>query len=847
MSKIVAHNFQKTSLITLGVALPCLTVCSVCFAPVSANAQYLTGNWQEYRDEQALKQQQAAEQAVHKEPAVPRSKPAEIIEAGMKAAEEETPSRSFNDIIAEPVPPSSTPQPLTPVSLVPPRQSSREDAMRDDQAPALDGAQDQEPVDLQADELYYDEGGQVITARGHVVLKQAGRTLTAEEVSYNLAQDKVVGRGSVSLTDINGDVHLADEVEFEDQLKDGFVEGLQSFLVDGSRFSAREGERRNATKTIMRGARYTPCEPCMEDLDADPVWQIKAAKVTHDEIEHRISYTHARFEVYGVPVAYVPYFSHADGTIDRKSGFLAPSLGYKSDLGGMLDMKYYWAIAPDKDATLGAIFYTDEDPVATAEWRQRWGNASLKLNGSATESKRDDTKGVAQEKEFRGHIFGEGLWDINNKWRAGVNIQHASDDRYLRQYDFSSEDVLENEIYAERFSGRNYAAARLLSFQDVRVREAQEDQPDVLPELVANFMGEPDSVPLIGGRWSLENSFLGLQRGGDKQDVNRASVKAGWQKRLISDFGLVTSVDTTLQGDLYNTRDRDIAFSGSGRSRDTTEARIFPQAHIQASYPMIKTAETYQARIEPIVAVTSAPNVDVNDDIPNEDSQDVQIDASNIFEPSRFPGIDRLEDKSHVTYGMKTGLYGFDGSQLNLFLGQSYRFDDDDNPFPQGSGLDRQESDIVGQVSGQYKDIYSLDYRFQLASRNLSSQRHEVDASADWNRFYVGSRYLFAKALEGTGINESREQIRADAGYYIVKDWRARVGATHDLGEDQGLREAYVGLDHFGQCVSWTVTAERKLTNEASGDNSTEILFRIGLKNLGEFETSGLRDYTGRE
>jgi LPS-assembly protein len=146
----------------------------------------------------------------------------------------------------------------------------------------------------------------------------------------------------------------------------------------------------------------------------------------------------------------------------------------------------------------------------------------------------------------------------------------------------------------------------------------------------------------------------------------------------------------------------------------------------------------------------------------------------------------------------------------------------------------------VGQVTGRYKDDYSLDYRFQLNNDNLSPQRHEVDASASFESFTISTRYLFAKSLEGTEIEETREQIENGASYYINDQWRIRGTARHDLGEDPGLRDATVGVDYFGQCFSWSVTGRRNLTEDTSGDNGTEVLFKIGLKNLGEFEASGL-------
>jgi LPS-assembly protein len=40
--------------------------------------------------------------------------------------------------------------------------------------------------------------------------------------------------------------------------------------------------------------------------------------------------------------------------------------------------------------------------------------------------------------------------------------------------------------------------------------------------------------------------------------------------------------------------------------------------------------------------------------------------------------------------------------------------------------------------------------------------------------------------------------------------------------------------------MTFAVTAERTLTRDSSGDSGTEVMMRLGLKNLGEFQTSGI-------
>ncbi len=711
-------------------------------------------------------------------------------------------------------------------------------------APLPPAESEEAPVDLIADQMQHDEASRTIAANGDVMMEQSGRILRADTVDYNLDSDVVHAKGYVVLNEEDGTIHLSDEVTYQNRLQSGRVKNLRTTMADGSRFKAGSGEREGGTKTTMHDAVYTPCEPCKADPERAPLWAMRASEVSHDSVAHRVTYKHARFEVKGVPVAYMPYFSHSDGTVKQKSGFLAPSAGYKSALGTFVQGRYYYALAPDQDATAGLMAMTEEDPLGTLEYRKRWENASLKTSGGITSSSRtDSTAGLAvrEEDEVRGHVFADALWDMSETWRSGLNVKWTSDDQYMRQYDFTNEDVLKNKLYAEHFSGRDYANVSLAAYHDTRIRAEPLDQPNVLPEAYASFKGEPGAVPVIRGQWTAEASALGLQRDGDEQDISRVGGALGWKRRLVSDYGFLTTAQASVRGDVYRTTDRLTAPAGSGRSSKVFAVRVFPQADVQTSYPMVRDFESVQAKIEPVVSLTAAPNISNNDRIPNEDSTDVQIDSSNLFEPNRFAGYDRLEDQNRVTYGLRTGLFGYDGSAGEIFAGQSYRLQNDDNPFPRGSGLDEQRSDFVAQISGRYKDIYNLDYRMQLDNDTFASQRHEIDAAADWNHFRLNGRYLFAKGLEGTDIEDSREQVQADAQLYLRKDWRVRSGATQDLGETPGLRKAYAGVDYLGQCLFLSLTGEKNFTSDVSGDSSTEILFRVGLKNLGEFEETSLR------
>lgn len=697
-----------------------------------------------------------------------------------------------------------------------------------------------QPVDLEADSLIHDEDGQTVTAQGNVELVQAGRIVKADAMTYNLQTDKVYAKGNVVMSEADGTTYFADDVELTQDMKNGFVQGLQILLADGSRFSAEEGRRIGGTVIELKQATYTPCEPCKEDPANPPLWQLRAREVRHDESEHRIAYRDAWFEFAGVPVAYTPYFSHPDGSERQKSGFLTPTFGYDSELGASVQEEYYYAIDQDKDATIGLVAATSVNPVALAEYRQRFENAEFQINGSGTVSDRKDSvagETVTLHDEARGHLFADGVWDMDENWRSGVHLAVASDDQYLRQYDIQSEDVLENEVYAERFSGRNYMVGRALAFQDVRVSERQVDQPAVLPEAIASFYGDPNG--LLGGRWSAEFSALGLYRNGNGQDVARGSSEIGWQRKFITGFGLVNRIEGILRGDVYSVQDRpgDQAFDDR---EDDSLTRGYAQGNWEMSYPFAKRLEASQIVISPVVAITGTTNVD-NNDVPNEDSQDFTLDPTNLFEPNRSPGFDLVEDGGHATYGIRTGLYGDKGSRGEIFFGQSHRFDSKDNPFYSGSGLSERDSDYVGQVSAVIGRNFDLDYRIQLNGDTFASHRHELDTSLHFDRLELGTRYFYVNAIEGTDLDKPREQIQPTARLRFYDNWWMAAGMRYDLsGDDEGLREAVYGLDYDGQCMTASFRASRTLTDDDTGDSGTELMFRVAFKNLGEFESSGI-------
>lgn len=691
-------------------------------------------------------------------------------------------------------------------------------------------AGEQQPVDFAADHVTYDDPNQIVTATGNIVMKQDGKTLQADTITYDIPKDKVLAEGNVALTTETGDVHHAERLELTQNMRSGIIQGMLSKLTDGTRFTASEGRRIEGVRTVMKDATYTPCKVC--ESNPEPLWQLKAEKVVHDEKNKTVDYKNARMEFAGVPFFYSPYFTHADPTVKRKSGLLRPKYGWSSDTGAYLVSSYYFGdIAPDKDATLTLRPTAERGVMLQGEWRQRFENGAIEIEGGGVESDRDEDDGRVEHDRKRGHLFARGRFDLSDTWRAGFGSQMVSDKSYLRLYDISNDEILENKLYAERLSGRDYTNIRAMAFRDIRLG-IRPDQPQVVPELSHRMLGRPQG--LFGGRWEAGVSSMYLHRPDtDEQDVQRASADLGWERRFVADSGIVTTVSTKGRVDGYRVRDN--AAIAPPTDNETSTTRLHGVAGFVSSYPVKKRFESVSWLVEPVFGASLSPELDDTEfGIPNEDSRDVLLDISNLFDDNRFPGIDRQEDGARIQYGMKTGLYGDGGQYGDLYVGQSYRFDHAAY-YPEGSGLENKNSAYVGRMRFGLGDGLQADYRFQFDSDNFASQRHELGGISTLGPLTTEARYLYINGIAGTEFFETREQAELGMQYRFTPVWRTYGSALQDLGQEPGLRRARLGLGYADECFSFALEGARNLTNDAAGESETVITARVGFKNIGEF------------
>ncbi|MGB3391071.1 MAG: LPS-assembly protein LptD, partial [Pseudaminobacter sp.] len=202
---------------------------------------------------------------------------------------------------------------------------------------------------LEADTLVYDNDANTVTAVGGVQIDYGGNRLVAQRVAYDRKTSRLVASGNVEIIDSSGTKIYSDEIDVTDDFADGFVNALRVETVDKTYFAAESAERKGGVVTTFNNGVYTACEPCEEKPDKAPIWRIKAQKIIWNGKAKTVRFEKSRFEFFGFPIAYLPAFEIADPTVKRKSGFLFPSIGYKSELGAVVSVPYYLALSPTYD------------------------------------------------------------------------------------------------------------------------------------------------------------------------------------------------------------------------------------------------------------------------------------------------------------------------------------------------------------------------------------------------------------------------------------------------------------------------------------------------------------------
>jgi LPS-assembly protein len=703
------------------------------------------------------------------------------------------------------------------------------------------GGQDRLLVD--AKEIVYDNDRNTVAASGDVQLTYQGRTLQADRVTYDRSTGRVFASGNARLTSPDGSVVTGDRFELSDDFKNGFIDSLrltQPQVENGTpitaRFSAPRAERTGGETTVFERGTYTACEPCKENPERPPFWQVKAARIIHNSSEKTIYYENASLEFLGVPIAQVPYFWTPDPTVKRKTGFLTPGIRASNSLGYGVSTPFIWAIDPSYDLTITPTILSRQGFLGEFEWRHRLMTGAYSVRGAGIFQLDPGAFLPAPlgpgDRDFRGSLESSGLFYLNDKWKWGWNATLLSDRWFLTNYGINSSTVstfyLRESIstaFLQGLGDRSFFDLRGYYFQGLSTYDRPEQQPVVHPVLDYNrrFHG-PGAA---GGEIGLDLNVTSLTREATQYEqipvqvakvgifdtcavfakdqclvrgisgtTSRASVNLSWRRRFVDDVGQVWTPFAFARADGFWVEPKFSGYQNANLANfigdDETAARFMPGVGLEYRFPLVASLGSWGTQvIEPIAQVIARPNETHIGRLPNEDAQSLVFDDTSLFEWNKFSGYDRVEGGVRANLGAQYTVTGANGFTANALVGQSFQIAGL-NSFKPGdianvgrdSGLENAASDYVARLRVSPTEKLSFFTRGRFDEEDFSVKRFEAGATVNFDPFIpVSGTLMYANYApqKELGFEKGREGFLASGKWAITPNWSVNGSILLDL------------------------------------------------------------------
>ncbi len=675
-------------------------------------------------------------------------------------------------------------------------------------APASSRAQS--PIVVDADSL--DVSGEKVTSfRGNVELSRADQWLATDALIYQHEDGTWQSPGPLRFEDGGIRVRAAqaegDNDEERVTLRDVEYQLVDGTLGNGSAAAViREGNRGTLTD-----AEFSTCPPGQRQ------WAFQADTIEINEDTQRGVAQNATLRIGKVPVLWLPWISFPT-TSDRKTGLLAPKIGFNDDNGFDYEQPIYLNLAPNIDATLYPRWMAKRGLMFGGEFRYLTQRSRGEVEAQYLPN--DD---VAQRD--RGLVRWQHFTALTPNWFASANLQDVSDRDYLRDFgsDFGQNtlSLLDSQV---TLGGRGAGWNTQLSLE-----RWQAANPAVLPGT------EPFSrLPRLRAQWQ-QPLLPWLDAGIDTETVRFDHEDRAGGQRIDLKPGLRLSF-----GGASWFLNQEVAYRYTGYSlernplapnADRSPSRSLPIASLDAGLLFERQTSLfgtdYVQTLEPRLYYLRVPFREQGD-LPLFDTQPLSFSWPGLFRQNRYTGADRQSDANQATFAVTSRLLNADDGRerLSASVGRIHFVDRPRVSLPGDPVVIQDGSAYVGELDWRVSDNWNVSVAQQWNPGALGTDLSAV--RSQWrfaDRGVVNASYRYRRDL--------LEQADLSAAVPISAQWRAVARWAWSL-QDRRTLEALGGVEWRSCCVAVRVLA-RDYIRDVNAERNLGVYLEIELNGLGSF------------
>ncbi len=637
----------------------------------------------------------------------------------------------------------------------------------------------EQPVDVTADRLEYDEETGWVEAIGNAFIRRGEETLTADYVRVNAGTGEAYAVGDVELIDADGGVWRGSKLRHNFKTREGEVAGLTLNMMPFRLLDSSRAKRESDSAIVVNDSIITTCTNAPDHVH----YRIKAKKLTFVPDEY-LKARHVVWYFGNVPVMYLPYWKRR---LDDSG--LRMSAGYTSELGGFLLLSYRARLNEHVDSEPHLDYYSSRG-IGIGEglkWR-------------------------SGDRQHTGEFFG---YYINDRDLEGENDPDIDDNRYrlrvrqrstLGQRDYvmgqaqywSDRAVLEDFFEAQykktsqpenymwyNYSGDGYLASVIARFRLNDFHSNVNRLPDASLDIFERKLGETSFY------YKSRNSAAYLEKLHKESSTadDYSSFRFDSEHRILHSgkwWGFLNLVPRVSYRATYYSRTRDwfseVTGSGTNETVSTVETEEGPELRNvfelgqKASFKAFKMFQGDNMRhvVEPYTDYTYIPEPNVLPD--------------NIYQ---FDGVDSLDSRHDLRIGMRNKLQTKQGDRpfdlVDIDGYTVYRIERDDGE----AALKYFWFDT--EIWPSQRSSIEFDGRWDLEESQLDSFNAQLKLRSPEDRWHASAEYRY--------INDSRSLLSGIFTLWPRQQWTLETEWRYRFKESR-IEEQWLYAQRNLDCMS---------------------------------------------
>ncbi len=682
---------------------------------------------------------------------------------------------------------------------------------------------------LEGEDITLNNDEKRIFSNKNSILKDLeGNEIFLENFEYSSENNIFKSIGLAKLKDIENNSYEFSQIYIDTDTKEILGTDIKAFLnhedfkinkKNNPRIFANSAEV-SKTKSIFNKSIFTICQ--YRENDKCPPWSIQSRKMLHDNKKKTIYYDHAVVKVYNIPIFYFPKFSHPDPTVDRRSGFLPPTLYDSKNLGAGISIPYFFNLGIDKNFTLTNRIYNSENPLIMGEYHQAFANSNFLADfGYTAGYKKTSTTKKAGDKS---HFFSKIIKNFSGKKGSentlSFTTQNVSNDKYLKLYKIKSNlvdysrDTLENSLDFTHsdddvFFGLNASVYETL-------KDSYEDKYEyILPEitLAKNLISDQ-----VLGNVDFQSNYKAHAYETNKF-TNFLINDFDWTSRnIFSSYGINTKFLGNIKNINYEAKNEELY-------KDEITSELFGALGSLSTLKLEKIGSNSNHFLTPKILVRYAPGS------MRKETSGMKLDPISAFSLDRISNLNNYETGLSTTLGFDYNLKNNDKeTKFDFSLAQIIN-DKENKQMADKTSLNEKLSDLVGSANYNLTENFKINYNFSIDQNYQDFNYNEIGAKYDYGLINFDFNYLSENNHIGDQ-NYFKSKINLKNKDKGIASFETKRNLITNSSEFYNLSYEYIN-----DCLRAGLVYRREFYNDSEIEPENSLMFKITLSPFGNLNS----------